>query len=324
MCIVAQAGVLLAGAPDGVLEAEWPHVVLESKQMQALVYLPDAEAGLYRGARFDWSGIVGQVVHEGNTYLTRFHEGEHDPYRHDAAAGLVDEFGMHQVLGYEEAKLGETFIKIGVGHLRRDTEDPYSIFHPYEVAVPGAWEVDVSAHRVRFEQEVIDDRGWGYRYVKTIELFDDRPDLMIRRYLKNTGSRVIETTQYNHNFIRINDRDVGANYLLTLPFTPEVEVLNTEGLMELVGKEVRLVHEQLPEVLWSRLTGFENMATGAPIRLKEQETGAFVEIRTDMPLAEFAVFAKPRVYCPEPFVAITLQPGESEEWTSRYTFGVYE
>lgn len=299
---------------------EWPHAVLKSDSLSAWVFLPDAEEGFYRGGRFDWSGIVAQVEYQGTTFLTRYHEGEHDPHLQDAVAGLVDEFGIHRPLGYEQASPGETFLKIGVGELRRSSGDPYDSFEAYEVVDPGTWTVESRGDRARFIQEITGPRGWGYRYTKEIMLDETQPVLISKRQLENIGTRKIETTHYNHHFIRINDRDVGSGYHLELPFVPRIEAVNQDGWMTIAGSVAGLAHDPVPGVLWARLSGFSDMKTGEPFRVVERESGASVEIETDLPFVDFCLFATRRVFCPESFVSISLEPGEAMEWSSRYRF----
>ena len=43
------------------LPAGYPEARLETPKIQATVYLPDANAGFYRGLRFDWAGIIGSL-----------------------------------------------------------------------------------------------------------------------------------------------------------------------------------------------------------------------------------------------------------------------
>ncbi len=36
--------------------------------MRVKLYLPDATSGFYRGTRFDWSGVVGDLQYAGHSY----------------------------------------------------------------------------------------------------------------------------------------------------------------------------------------------------------------------------------------------------------------
>lgn len=52
--------------------------------------------------------------------------------------GPADEF---RPLGYDAAKPGGTFVKIGVGTLTRIDEMPYDAYRPYPIADHGKWSV---------------------------------------------------------------------------------------------------------------------------------------------------------------------------------------
>ena len=57
--------VVLAGS---ALPAGYPEARLETPKIQATVYLPDANAGFYRGLRFDWAGVIGSLKYGGHDY----------------------------------------------------------------------------------------------------------------------------------------------------------------------------------------------------------------------------------------------------------------
>jgi len=59
-----------------------------------------------------------------------------------ATSGPVEEFGADGgTQGYSEAKPGGTFIKIGVGVLRKPNDSKYDHYYRYEIADPGKWTV---------------------------------------------------------------------------------------------------------------------------------------------------------------------------------------
>src|SRR5579883_1184498 len=57
----------------------------------------------------------------------------HDPTNHDDIIGLAPEFGQVNPLGYDDAKVGGTFLKIGVGELEKPKEEKYSFATKYKV-----------------------------------------------------------------------------------------------------------------------------------------------------------------------------------------------
>jgi hypothetical protein len=67
--------------------------------------LPDPQIGSYRGARFDWFGII--------EYFGQWYK-YHDPKTPDAVTEPSEEFRTNDSgLGYEEAKPGDAFVRIG-------------------------------------------------------------------------------------------------------------------------------------------------------------------------------------------------------------------
>ena len=66
--------------------------------------------------RFDHAGYVKQVFYNGIPYLSE----EMEPILlSNKGRGICSEFGASHPLGFEEAKAGGWFLKIGCGMLRR-------------------------------------------------------------------------------------------------------------------------------------------------------------------------------------------------------------
>ena len=55
------------------------------------------------------------------------------------------------------------------------------------------------------------DDGYAYLCRKTVRLVKGKPELLVEHSLRNTGSKVIETTQYNHNCFVIDHEVVGPD-----------------------------------------------------------------------------------------------------------------
>ena len=96
--------------------ADFPQAEIANGGVKAKLYLPDAKTGYYQATRFDWSGVISSLEYKDHQYFGRWYE-KHDPKIHDAITGPVEEFLTS--LGYDEAKPGGTFIRIGVGVVRK-------------------------------------------------------------------------------------------------------------------------------------------------------------------------------------------------------------
>src|SRR5438477_3840339 len=116
---LALASILL-GAPGRA--AEPPRHVLEGQGLKLTVQLPDAQNGYYRGTRFDWSGLVTRAEFGGHVVFSDW-LGKNDPNFHSSGSGTSEEFT--EPLGYAEAPVGGTYVKIGIGELEKGKEPKY-------------------------------------------------------------------------------------------------------------------------------------------------------------------------------------------------------
>ncbi len=119
----------------------YPKIRLSNGQIEADIFLPDAENGYYRDSRFDWSGMIDQIRMGDHTFLCSS-EVTHD--KNFRASGTAEELcmgilGTPGPLGYDEAKIGGIFIKPGVGILEKQSDEDYQFEKPYCILQPGAW-----------------------------------------------------------------------------------------------------------------------------------------------------------------------------------------
>ncbi len=129
----------LALAAGLLFAADFPQAQITNGQIRARLALPDAQKGFYRGTRFDWSGVILSLEYKGHNYYGPWFD-KTDPKVRDfvydgpgivagpcsAITGPAEEFSTNnRGLGYDEAKAGGTFIKIGVGVLRKPETGNY-------------------------------------------------------------------------------------------------------------------------------------------------------------------------------------------------------
>src|SRR5881394_2353718 len=119
-CFLAAAACLVAADP--------PQIEIANGASRAKLYLPNAEKGYYRATRFDWGGVVASLEANGHNYFGLWFD-RYDPKLHDAITGPVEEFLTgDSALGYDEAKVGDKFVRIGVGALRKPQEAKFERF----------------------------------------------------------------------------------------------------------------------------------------------------------------------------------------------------
>lgn len=312
----------LALALAAVLSAaEFPEAAISNGLIDARLYLPDAVRGYYRATRFDWSGIVASLRYRGREYFGVWFP-RYDPQLHDSITGPVEEFGADDGgLGYASAKPGGSFLRIGVGVLRKPGEPGYRRFGTYEIADPGKWSVRKGPDSVEFTHEAAAS-GYGYLYRKTVRLTANEPEMVLEHSLRNAGRIAIHTTQYNHNFFVIGNQPAGPGYSVTFAFDAR-PVRGIRGPAAIDGRRLTFTRELQPgESVFTELTGFGATAKDYDVQIDNRDAGAGVRISGDRPLAKMVFWSNPRTVCPEPYIAIDVEPGGEMVWTCRYRFSV--
>jgi len=309
---------LVALVALGQAAVTFPQAEIASAAIQATVYLPDAKAGYYRGTRFDWSGAVARLVWNKHEYFGEWF-ARHDPLLHDGITGPVEEFQTgDSALGYDEAKPGETFVRLGVGAVRKPDEPAYRRFATYEVVDPGAWKVTRGKDRVTYVHELGDANGYGYHYTKVLRVSNDT--LVLEHRLKNTGRKPIATTVYNHNFFTIDKQPTGPDFVVRLAFEPRA--LRPPGpLGALEGKELTFVRELAKgETVFTEFEGFGTTPADYDIRVENRKTRAGVRVTADRPIVKFVFWSAPITVCPEPYIDASVAPGHESSWRITYQF----
>lgn len=338
------AWVVLGLVPACAVEAQtypeqpYPQAEISNGALHAKIYLPDAAKGFYRGMRFDWTGVIWSLEYKGHEFYGPFFE-KFDPSVEDVAignpvmagvnsadSGPVEEFIGRDgaALGFAEAKVGETFCKIGVGALRKPDDKPYSSYRIYTIVDGGKRSVRSGANWIEFTQELKCGDGYAFKYTKTIRLAKNEPVMTIEHTLANEGKRAIETEVYDHNFTRIDHQPIGPDVALTFPFAPRA-TQDLKGIAEVRGKQIVFPKPLTGgDTIDSDITGFGKDTSDYDIRVENRKTGAGVRIRGDHPLASFWFWAVRTVVAPEPFVEIKVVPGGEFNWKYRYQFYALE
>lgn len=335
------AAALACGALFG-LASDWrlsaagpPQAEITNGLIRAKIYLPDARDGYYRGTRFDWSGVISSLEYQGHNYygpwFDRVDPQVHD-YRYEGAeivaslcsgiSGPVEEFQTHgTALGWDEAKAGGTFIKIGVGVLRKDNAD-YDFVKLYQIVDPGKWTVEKHRDSIEFTQELSDPAsGYGYLYRKTLRLVEGKPEMVLEHSLKNTGRRTIQSTVYNHNFLVLDKQPPGPDFEISVPFAIQSPHPPSPNLAEIRGTRfVYLKALSNEDVVETALLGFGDSPKDNEIRIENRKTGAGMRITGDHPLSHLNLWSIRTVLALEPFISMTIDPGREFTWKMSYQY----
>ncbi len=305
---VLGAGLLQTPVPPA------PQLGIAAGPIRAQLHAPDPVAGYYRGTRFDWSGSIASLTWNGHEYFGQWFE-KYDPTLHDAITGPVEEFSN---VGYDDAKTGESFVRIGVGAVRKPDEPAYRQFATYEITDPGTWAIRKGAAEVEFTHTLAATRGYGYVYRKTVRLAGDT--LVLEHHLKNTGSRPIATSVYEHNFYMLDRQRTGPDYVVRFPFgATAARPLN--GLAQVQGREVTFLKPFEPkQTIFTELSGYGPSAADYDIRVENRRTGAGVRQTSDRPISKLVLWSAATTVCPEAFIDLRAAPGEETSWRITYAF----
>lgn len=293
-----------------------PAAVITNGMVHAKLLLPDAEKGYYRGTRFDWSGVVSELEYKGHSFCGQWF-AKYNPTTHDAILGPADAFDP---LGYDSTRAGSRFIKIGVGLLETDKAAPYAPFKYYKVVNGGNWNVEKTKNSVRLTQTLASDSGYAYVYNKEVKLLKGKPVMLLEHSLKNTGSRTIETEVFNHNFFVLDKQQAGPGLLLKFSFPLSAEGSRGLGqIADLRGDSLVMLRTPVGhESVYAIMHGYSGSEKDYHILLKNDNSGAAIQIDGDKPLSKLVCWGSATILCPEPYIHIKVNPGETFRWTIRY------
>lgn len=356
MKILPLALVLAAVTGGALIAADPPSVDISNGPIKARIYAPDAKRGFYHSTRFDWSGMIAALEYKGHIfYGPWFHRIDHSIYDFNyddkgvvsadftAGIGPAEEFNTDgAALGFDEARPGGTFVKIGVGVLRKpeagEPPDPprpapppgrgpmnpdrYDHSRTYAIVDPGKWTTKKTGDSVEFTHELTDaGSGYAYIYRKTMRLLPGAPKLVIEHTLKNTGSKPIRSTAYNHNFFTLDSEGPSEGLTITVPYRIRSQRPPTEGLLEARGNQLVYIKTLVDKDRGiANLGGFGDTAQDYDIRVENKKLGAGYHVTGDRPLSNVALWSIRTVMAVEPYISISIDPGKEVTWTLTYDY----
>lgn len=311
-----------------------PQAEISNGQLKVLVYLPDAVNGFFRGTRFDWAGVIGRLEYQNHVYYqpwwSRMDLAQRDydasgseivAGPNTAVTGPVEEFQRN--LGYDEAAAGGPFVKIGIGVLKKPADgSAYSAYRLYDILDGGRRTLDVKADAITFTHGLSAPvAGYNYAYTKTVRLTPGKPEMQLVHSLRNTGTRRIEGTVYNHNFLALDGQPVGAGFIVKAPYTITSTRPPNAALAEIRGKDVVYLRDLTGnEVASTPLTGFGPTAADYDFRIEHTRLGAGMRITSDRPMSNAMLWSMRKTMGLEPFIAIGIDPGQEFTWTLTYSY----
>lgn len=305
----------------GLAADGFPAVWVSNNVVQARSYLPGRPGSYYRGTRFVRCSMADEIK-AGNTrfYGRLFHGSPHEPEGATHGCGPAEEFDLDTPPpGFTGAAVGGTFLKIGVGVLRRTNDKPYNIGIAYEVADPGVWQVETLATTGVVYRHTVKtpDGRYGTDYRHTLATGGGSTALTIRRSLTNTGTEPLVTRHYNHQFLSVDNHPAGPDY--TIRYSAPPLPIRAPKCIRVEGNDILFTAP--PQTWeWCRLNVDNLREAPNRFRLWHGPGCTGVDVETDRPVIAACFFASPQTICPEMFTELTIAPGETETWTTTMTF----
>ncbi|MBW8749723.1 MAG: hypothetical protein JF584_19650, partial [Acidobacteria bacterium] len=314
-----------ASAPVSDLLESSPSITIGNGQIVAHIAPPGPNA-FYRGTRFDQAGVVTSLTLKGREFYGPWFDRTAPQvldYTYDATgavvggpdsatSGPVEEFAP-----LDFAPRPGLFVKIGVGVLRQPDNQAYDHYRHYKVEDPGTWTISPSQAGVTFIQ-TLKNGETAYTYEKILRLEPGKPQLIIEHRLTNTGSRAINTSVYDHNFLRLVHGNVGTQMTFPFPLTVATNQPPSD-LIRVEGRALSYLRPMKPKERISFLvTGFGETAADYDIVIRAG--GAGVDIKGDQPITRLNVFSIDKVQSVEPYIALDIAPGQEKRWSYTYIF----
>lgn len=286
--------------------------VLRAGPLRVEVMDPNHPARYNRGERFSPVANVLRVSLGGVDFLHA--PAEHDPITDNGGLAMEFDNAKFGPPGFVEAPLGGSFLKIGVGALRKSA-DLYHYMARQEVVAPAVTTVEWRASGASFRQTCPEADGYGYALSSEVEARPDSVEISYR--LENTGRRPFATRQYAHNYFSLGQDSVGPGFEVEFPF--DFDAVGAQPGWRQEGRVLRLdspvedfVNITVP-ILYHYLGENRLVARHRP-------SGRAIVATTSLLGPQVFVHARPRYLSPEQFVVLKLAPGESAAWSRRYVF----
>jgi len=265
---------------------------------------------IYKRTRFDWTGHITDVVLDNKHSFCSVESP--NPLEGAGGIGFCNEYGIHEPVGYDEIGIGGKFLKFGIGELQKISDEPYFFMKDYPL-VPFAVRTIITNTGLCWETSTNLCNGYAAFICKTLEIHDN---MMIIHYIfKNIGDKVIKTTEYNHNFVIIDNLPMDSDYHIT--FSQPITLLKNDGSVWFDKgsyqweNDVQSFYGSCTDVPATGSLSWEIWNDTVKCGLRE-------ELNT--PALRVGLWGMSYVVSPELFKKIDLLPGETDTWTRTYTF----
>ena len=157
----------------------------------------------------------------------------------------------------------------------------------------------------------------------------DRPRFRLRFDRDRMYSRADQTDAPEVEYRRVgptvsNSPLIGQWASVAVPKTGKPAMPGMTGPTDLAainGDSISILRSFAPrESVYAVLHGYNDSSADYDIRLENHLTGAGVHITADRPFSRLVYWGSIHTLCPEPYIHVSVAPGETFTWTLRYEF----
>lgn len=130
----------------------------------------------------------------------------------------------------------------------------------------------------------------------------------------------------NHNFFVIDEQPTGADFEIHFPYPIKAGENNKPNSASINGNKIVLeAGDPAGKIFYiSDVKGYSNKSKDHRFTIVNKKTGAAVHVQADQPIAKFNFWASRKTVCPEPYIYMKVEPGETFKWTITYRFDAKE
>lgn len=288
-------------------------ILLKNERLSVEIAKPGT---VYSGSRFDWTGFIVQVrLDDRHSFGAR---ESINPGEGSGGIGFCNEFGLDHPIGYDEAEVGEGYLRVGIGTVLRFDDRPGNSVQMLDLKITDRAEISYrySESEAVFFARNPEVNGYRCELRKQVSLADNRVRICYR--IKNTGEKPIRTEEYMHNFMCFDGRNIGPSYEISMALEPSAEMLaaSRKYQPELIIEKSALSFSRVFE---GRAFFLKGAARASDLKyswkIRERTTGCSVSETDSFVPYRMAIWGTKYVIAPEAFAMIDLLPGEEYSWT---------
>lgn len=255
------------------------------------------------GARYAWGGFIWQVHHRlAGPLLTGPEWPGASPIPFNGQ-GLPESFRHKTRDGRPLMWRGERGLALGAGELA-------TVGGQLQVVAPCEWTLTEFACGIRFRTRQ-DALGWSYQLERTIECVGH--ELRSSTRLTNLGSSLLQLEWFAHPFFALTEG------LIEMQLPPATRLPENPGFSLVDGRlrqKRRFVGKD--DGHFDVLT----LPAGEPLRCRLSHPRlAGIEFATSFVPTECVIWGNGNTFSIEPYLALSIEPGATENWHLTYDFG---